>query len=261
MRVSFVVPTLNQAPFLRRCLESCLAQGVPDAEVVVVDGGSADGTRAILEGYGPRVRWTSEPDRGQSDALNKGVAAARGDVIAWINSDDYYPDGGCLRAVLEAMEADSRRDVVYGDVLLVDGEGRELRVRRADPVATAKDLLLLPAGATAQPGIFFRREQFLAVGGVATELHYAMDYDLWLRLWPRARAIHRLERVVAAATYHAGTKSMTGMLRQVRELRALKRAHRGAFTLSTPEAARMHLGTASLYAYWAAVRLGLWRAA
>jgi len=261
MRVSFVVPTRNQAPFLRRCLDSCLAQGIPDAEVVVVDGLSTDGTQDVLAGYGDRVRWTSEADAGQSDALNKGVAAARGQLIAWINSDDFYPDGGCLPAVLAAVAEDPRRDVVYGDVQLVDEQGRQLRVRRADPVAAAKDLLLLAAGATAQPGIFFRRDHFLAVGGVRQDLHYAMDYDLWLRLWPRARAIHRLERTLAAATYHAGTKSMTGMGHQVRELRRLKRTHRGAFPLSVAEALRMHLGTASLYAYWAAVRLGIWRPA
>src|SRR5678815_5771239 len=90
MRLSFVIPTRNQGRFIGQCIDGCLAQEVPDSEVLVVDGASTDDTRDVLGRYGERVRWISEPDRGQSDAVNKGVRMARGELIAWINSDDYY---------------------------------------------------------------------------------------------------------------------------------------------------------------------------
>src|SRR3954451_3356734 len=100
MRLSFVIPTRNQARFIRKCIDSCLAQAIPDSEIMVVDGLSTDGTQEILASYGDRIRWLSEKDRGQSDALNKGVRQTSGEVIAWINSDDYYPTGNVLGEAL-----------------------------------------------------------------------------------------------------------------------------------------------------------------
>src|SRR6266496_688798 len=102
MRVSFVIPTRNQARFIRRCIDRCLEQGIDDSEIIVVDGLSSDGTQDILASYGERVRWTSEADAGQSDAINKGIARASGEIVAWINSDDYYADAQAVRAVVAA---------------------------------------------------------------------------------------------------------------------------------------------------------------
>src|SRR4051812_44366756 len=99
-RVSFVIPTRNHAAFIRTCIESCLAQALPSYEIVVMDGKSTDDTVAVLESYGERLRFVSEADSGQSDALNKAVHLARGEIIAWINSDDYYPHGEVLKRVL-----------------------------------------------------------------------------------------------------------------------------------------------------------------
>src|SRR5690348_1916374 len=115
MKVSFVIPTRNHAAFIRRCIDSCLAQNLADFEILVLDGNSTDGTQDILRSYGDRVWWRSEPDGGQSDAVNKGVEIARGQLIAWINSDDYYAGPSVLSSVLKEFE--SGADFVYGDGL------------------------------------------------------------------------------------------------------------------------------------------------
>lgn len=258
--VSFVVPTRNQAPFVRRCIESCLAQGIPESEIVVVDGLSTDGTQEILRSYGDRITWTSEADRGQADAINKGIARARGDIIAWINSDDYYPDPGVLAAVLAAFETDPRVDVVYGRALTVDEHGRPIRPHRTNPIAAPKDVLVQPTGPAMQPAVFFRRSLFREVGGLRVDLHYAMDYDLWLRMFPRARAISFLDRVLACASFHKGAKSITGMGKQIAELLAIKRLHAPSFELGWSDRIRLLAGAGSLCAYWLAVRAGLRKA-
>ncbi len=261
MRVSFVVPTLNQAAFIGRCLDSCLAQRIPESEVIVMDGASSDGTQRVLERYGERIRWRSERDGGQSDAVNRGVALATGEVIAWINSDDYYPDDGVLPAVLTAFESGPDVDVVYGRALTVDASGRPLRPYHTRRITAPKDVLVFPIGPAMQPAVFFRRQAFSGVGGLRRDLHYAMDYDLWLRMFPRARAIRFVDRVLACATFHPDAKSIAGMRKQVRELAALKRHHLPEFQLGVLDRLRLETGIASLWAYWVAVRTGLRRVA
>jgi glycosyltransferase involved in cell wall biosynthesis len=260
MRVSFVIPTLNQAPFLRTCIDGCRAQGVTDSEILVVDGGSSDGTREILESYGERIRWISERDRGQSDAINKGIRMARGEVVAWVNSDDYYPHGAVLGPVLEAFESDPELDVVYGDGQLVDTSHRPIRLLRPRPPLDARRILLFAGAAVSQPSVFFRRALFLAVGGVDERLHFTMDYDLWIRMFERARKVRYLPEVLSCTTSHAGAKTVQGMLRQIAEVGQVKLRHMGRFRLTPMEKGRLAAGWASMYLYWAAVRVGLKRA-
>jgi glycosyltransferase involved in cell wall biosynthesis len=261
MRVSFVIPSRNQASFIGKCVDSCLAQEIADSEVLVVDGASTDGTQEILAGFGDRITWTSEPDGGQADAVNKGVARARGEIIAWINSDDRFEDASVVRDVLAAFAADPRRDVVYGDGLTVDALDRPLRPYRTRVITAPREALLHPSSVSLQPATFFRRQLFLDAGGLRTDLHYALDYELWLRMLPLARAIHHVPRTLARATYHAGAKSVAGMWRQIRETVAVKREYQGRFALGLRERLELEAGIASLYAYGAAVRLGLKRAA
>lgn len=260
MRLSFVVPTRNQARFLRRCIDSCLAQAIPDSEILVVDGASTDGTQDILVSYGDAIRWASERDSGQAEAVNKGIARARGEVIAWINSDDYYPDPGCVRAALDELDRAPAVDLVYGDGLVVTAAGERIRPYRNRTFADARELLLSPIGPS-QPATFFRRSLFVAAGGLRTELHYALDYDLWLRMFPRSRGVRRIERTLACMTFHADAKSTRGMLPQIREVRRVKKEHARHLALGALDRARVAAGVSLLYAYWLAVRSGLRRAA
>lgn len=260
-RLSFVIPTRNQARFLGRCIDRCIEQGVADAEIVVVDGASTDDTRSVLARYGDRVRWISEPDRGQSDAINKAVRIARGELVAWINSDDYYADRRAIPRLLAAFDSDSRIDIVYGDGLRVDVEGVALGPYRARPIARVAEIVTHPASFVLQPALVFRRELFLAVGGVDESLHYTMDYELWIRLFAAARATRYVPELIACARYHTDAKSIAAMGRQIREALYVKRAGARRLELGVLDRARMYAGVASLGAYWVAVRLGLKRAA
>ena len=119
--VSIVTPSFNQARFIRETIESVLAQDYPRIEYIVVDGGSTDGTIDILRGYDGRLIWSAERDRGQADAINKGFRRARGEILAWLNSDDTYLPGAVSAAVSHLVQ---HRDcaMVYGDGFLIDGE-------------------------------------------------------------------------------------------------------------------------------------------
>ncbi len=260
MRVSFVIPSRDQAPFIRRCLDGCLAQRVADREILVVDGASRDGTQEVLASYGDAIRWTSEPDRGQADAVNKGVARASGELIAWINSDDCYADPDAVPAAVAAFEADPELDLVYGEALAVAADGTPLRPYALGAFRTAADLVVAPIGPS-QPAVIFRRSLFRAVGGLRTDLHYALDYDLMIRLFARARRVRRLSRTLARMTYHPGAKSVRAMRAQIAEAVALKRLHARGLDLGAAARARLWAGVAGLWAYWLAVRLGLRRVA
>jgi glycosyltransferase involved in cell wall biosynthesis len=260
VKVSFVVPTRNQARFVRRCVDSCLAQGISDSEILVVDGLSTDGTQEILASYGDRIRWTSEPDSGQSEAVNKGIARARGEVVAWINSDDYYADPGCVGAVLERFDRDADVDVVYGDALVVTAGGEPIRLYRNHAFASVRDVIVAPIGPP-QPATFFRRRLFVEAGGLRADLHWALDYELWLRMFARARRIVRVERTLACMAFHPDAKSTYAMLPQIREAARAKRAAAARNGLGMLDRARIELGVAMNVAYWVAVRSGIRRAA
>ena len=260
MRVSFVIPTRNQAPFIRRCIDSCLDQGISDAEVLVVDGASTDATRDILASYGDRIRWTSAPDRGQSDAVNQGVGRATGDIIAWINSDDFYPRAGIIGEVLALFSSDTDLDIVFGDGWMVDVSGGPIRRYRGRPLRAARDLVVHPASPLLQPAAFFRRQLFLDVGGLDDTLHFALDYDFWIRMWMRARRTLYVAADFAHATYHAEAKSVRNMKLQIAETIAIKRRHAAAAGLTQRDWPRLSIGIAQLYTYWALTRLGLLRA-
>ena len=181
-------------------------------------------------------------------------------MIAWINSDDYYADPGVLSVVLGKFAEDRTRDVVYGDAITVDERYRPLRPYCTRALSSAKDALLSPGSISMQPATFFRRELFTEIGGLRTDLHYALDYELWLRMFPRAREICYVRRTFACATYHTDAKSIAGMAKQIRETVAVKRQYQRKFALGVVDRVRLEVGIASLYAYWVAVRAGLKRA-
>src|SRR5258705_11415739 len=254
------MPTRNQAGFISTCIDSCFAQGVANAEVIVVDGASTDDTRDVLARYGDRIRWTSEQDSGQSDAINKGVRAATGDIIAWINSDDYYASPDALAPLLKIFDEDPTVDIVYGDGTMVDAKGRILRSYPSRDYTTIEDLVIIPASFVLQPVLLFRRQLFLDVGGLDEKLHYTLDYELFLRMFPRARKVVHVRHHVAHAVYHQDAKSIRGMRKQIVASMQVKHRYASKLSLSTVQRARLYTGMASLWAYYAATRLGLKRA-
>jgi glycosyltransferase involved in cell wall biosynthesis len=178
--VSIVTPSFNQAPFLEQTIRSVLGQNYPRLEYIIVDGGSTDDSVDIIKKYADRLAWwVSEPDRGQTDAINKGFAHARGHILAWLNSDDTY-EPGAVAAAVEVLQNSPEIGLAYGDTNFIDGSGC---VTGRFPAAQT-DYTLLRRGYVhiPQQASFFRADLWEKVGPLDPSFFFAMDYDLWVRL-------------------------------------------------------------------------------
>jgi len=175
--VSVVTPSYNAMPFIRETIESVLMQDYPRVEHIVIDGGSSDGTRELLQQY-PHLVWLSEPDRGQSHALNKGFRRAKGEVIGWLNADDTYKPGAIRRAVAHFQDH-PEADAVYSDCQIVDEFGKLLRISKSQAFDLEKFLM---NNFIKQPTVFMRKQVLESIGGVDEDLHFVMDRELWLRV-------------------------------------------------------------------------------
>ncbi len=180
--VSVITPSYNQGEYIEETIRSVLSQDYPRIELIVVDGGSTDNTLDVLRRYGERLRWVSERDRGQSDAINKGAAMASGEILAWLNSDDTYLEGAVRKAV-EFFDSHPDVGVVYGKSYYTDPSGRVVGEYPTAPFDPAR---LAVTNFICQPSTFFRKTIWDAVGGLDLSLHYAMDYDLWIRMAAQA---------------------------------------------------------------------------
>lgn len=178
-----MTPSFNQAPFLEDTIRSVLSQNYPRLEYIIVDGGSTDGSADIIEKYSDKLAWwVSEKDKGQTDAINKGFAHARGEVLAWLNSDDTYEPGAIATAV-KFLQAHPEIGLVYGDANFINVEGRVI-----GRFASAQtDLRRLRQGYVhiPQQASFFRADLWPAVGPLDSSFYFAMDYDLWVRIASR----------------------------------------------------------------------------
>jgi glycosyltransferase involved in cell wall biosynthesis len=202
--VSIVTPSLDQGRYLPEAIESVRVQTHPEIEHVVVDGGSTDGTLELLARH-EGIRWVSEPDRGQSHALNKGFGLARGDVLGWLNADDAYTPGAAAAAVAALEETGA--GLVYADVTRVNDDGVNPRRIRSRPTFDLWTEANLGCGVYS-PAVFFTREALEAVGGVDEQLHLTMDYDLWLRIGKRFPVVH-VDDVWGVQRIHGEAKTMT----------------------------------------------------
>jgi GT2 family glycosyltransferase len=222
--VAVVTPSFNQARFLRQAIESVLGQGYPAIEYLVVDGGSTDGSVDILQSYGDRLRWISEPDRGQSDAIAKGFARTRGEILAWLNSDDELAPGAVESAV-EAFGRHPEVGLIYGNGDLLDENGH---VTGPFPWIESFDLwrLIYFSDYILQPATFFRRSAYDAARGLDTSLHWAMDWDLWIRL-AAVSDVAYLPETLGLSRVWSDTKTSTGGWRRILELSRLSRRWTG----------------------------------
>lgn len=198
LRFSIVTPSYRQAAFLERTIQSVLTQSYPAAEYFVIDGGSDDGSREILEAHSRELSgWVSEKDRGQADAINKGFARAGGDIYGWINSDDFYLPG-VFERVARVFSERPDVDFVYGDALSVDRDGALVNVMRFAPYEWAD---LASFRIISQPAVFFRRSLWEKSGGLDLTFHYLLDHHLWLRMTPDAGIVYLPEPLAAARFY------------------------------------------------------------
>jgi glycosyltransferase involved in cell wall biosynthesis len=224
MRFSIVTPSLNQGRFLGEALESVRLQHHPDVEHLVLDGDSSDHTVALLRSLDGKpewkhVCWRSEADSGQSDALNRGFLLASGDIIGWLNSDDRYRPG-CFDHVAQLFAEHPEVDVVYGDFALMNEEGAVEKVRREIEfnrfILLYHHVLYIPTPAT-----FLRRRIFEDGNRLRPDLHYAMDYEFFLRLANAGYRIRHIPRVLADFRVHPASKSCRMELLQAAEKRGV----------------------------------------
>jgi glycosyltransferase involved in cell wall biosynthesis len=183
MLVSIVTPSYNQAPYLEETIRSVLAQDYPQIEYMIVDGGSTDGTIELIKKYeGKLAWWVSEKDKGQTDAINKGFARAKGEILAWLNSDDTYAPGAVAAAV-KYLQEHPEVGMVYGDCNFINETGRV--IGKFNSAQTNYRLLRQGYAHIPQQTMFFRTELWRQVGPLDPSFYFAMDYDLWTRLAAR----------------------------------------------------------------------------
>lgn len=205
--VTIVTPSFNQANYLERTILSVLNQDYPNLEYIIIDGGSTDGSTEIIQKYAGRVSsWVSEPDLGQTDAINKGFARANGQILAWINSDDTYNPGAVREAVLFLQE---HPDVglVYSDADFINANDEVIGAFRA--AQTDRTRMLQGYVHIPQQAAFFRADLWKKVGPLDTTFYFAMDYDLWVRLSALAPLVYHPHRVWANFRLHDDGKTIT----------------------------------------------------
>jgi glycosyltransferase involved in cell wall biosynthesis len=178
--VSILTPSYNQGRFLEETIQSVLSQDYPNLEYIIIDGCSTDGSVEIIQRYASQLTWwVSEPDQGQTDAINKGFAHAHGEVFAWLNSDDTYQPGAITQAI-EFLQTHPQAAMVYGDANLIDEQGKV--IGRFPARQTNLKKMLRGSVHIPQQTTFFWAHLWRQVGPLDPSFQFAMDYDLWVRL-------------------------------------------------------------------------------
>jgi GT2 family glycosyltransferase len=226
-QVTVIVPSLNQGRYLEEALNSIAAQDVC-AEIVVMDGGSTDDSRAVIERWSDRLRyWESEADAGQAAAINTGMKYGTAPYVCWLNSDDMFEPGG-LRALVVELDRTPAAPAAYGKVVNLDdatGVRRDVWVEPFNEKSLALRCII------AQPGCLIRRTAWEAVGGVDTDLFLAMDYDLWWRLYRRFGPLAYVPQIVAVNRVHRATKTRNNRAAHYAEAMAVVRRNYGRIPL------------------------------
>jgi len=229
-KVSIVTPSLNQGAYIEENIKSVLNQNYPHFEHIIIDGGSTDGTIDILKKYDHLI-WVSERDKGQSEAINKGFKRANGEIIGWLNSDDYYEPGAFLTIVGELSKAEGRY-VVVGDCKVVDGKGKK--------IGYCKGKLTHPNNfikywerdyRIPQPAVFFYKEIIDRIGFLDDELHYVMDYDFWLRV-SKHYQLNYIKKTLATMRVHDRAKTnLSYELFEKEWFKILRKYHSNQFSI------------------------------
>lgn len=206
MKFSIITPSFNQGKFIGRTLDSVAIQANSEFEIehVVFDGGSQDETVSILETRGDFIRWVSERDNGQTEAVNKGIKATNGEIIGWLNSDDvYYP--GALKSVAQFFSDHPEIDMVYGQADHIDKDNQPFEEYPTEPWSFSR---LMETCFICQPAVFMRRKLINQYGLLDESLQYCMDYEYWLRVGLAGASIGYLEQKLAGSRLYAETKTL-----------------------------------------------------
>ena len=220
--VTLITPCCNGMPYLRAAIDSVLGQDYPHIEYLVMDGGSTDGTLELLAAYGDRVRWLSEADAGQADALARGFEQTSGTVLGWLNADDVLKPGA-VRTAVAALQAHPHAVLVYGNADFIDAQDHTIGpCTVVEPYSRHR--LLHYGDYIVQPAALFNRQAYAAVGGLDRSLHWAMDWDLWLRLARHGEVISVPENL-ASYRWLGSNKTAEGGLARLKEVEAVARRY------------------------------------
>ncbi len=220
--VSIITPSYNQGRFIEETILSVLTQDYPNIEYIVMDGGSTDNTLDILKKYEGRLTWISEPDRGQSHAINKGFQMAKGEILAWLNSDDTYLPGA-ISKVVQHFQTNPESMMVYGEGYLIDEHSR---VKQRFPYTEKFDLwkLIYLWDNILQQTAFFRCQVFDQIDPLDENLHYGMDWDLWIRIGKKFR-VDYIPEYLGNLREYSEAKTFSGGTTRFNELVSLMRRH------------------------------------
>jgi len=203
---SIITPSFNQAKYLRRTIESVLNQEFTNFEYIIMDGGSTDGSQAIIQDYENRLSyWESKPDKGQTDAINKGFRRARGKYLAWLNSDDVYQPSA-LKEAADYLEQHPETGLVYGDCDFIDAQDQVIGhfpAAQTDYERLRRGYVHVP-----QQSSFFRAELWKKVGPLDPTFYFAMDYDLWVRLAKETHLVYLPGKIWAGFRLHGEAKTI-----------------------------------------------------
>ncbi len=237
-KISIITPSFNQGSFIRQTIDSVLGQNYPNLEYIIMDGGSTDGTLDILRSYGADLRWVSQKDNGQADAINRGMSMVSGDILAFLNSDDYYLPGA-LHRVVERF-AQSGCVWLTGDYRIVDQDSRKMQGFVVGYKTFWRKFssagLLSVLNYIIQPSTFWSRALWEAAGPLDVNLRYTMDYDFWMRairvapplVVPQPLSVFRIHKTSKGGSqYVQQFDEEIQVLRRYNKSRAIDWAHRG----------------------------------
>lgn len=222
--VSIITPSYNQGVFVRETIESVLSQDYENIEYIVVDGGSTDNSLDIIKEYEGKLIYISEKDNGQSDAINKGFRMAHGEIVAWLNSDDVY-EPNCITKAVDEFLKNPKLGLVYGDGYIIDDASKKLKVFEYTQefdywkLVNFWDYIM-------QPATFFKRETLESVGYLDVDLHYCMDWDLWIKL-AAVSEVKYIPELLACSREYGDTKTSTGGDKRLKEIIGLLQKYSG----------------------------------
>jgi glycosyltransferase involved in cell wall biosynthesis len=226
-KISVITPSYNQGEYLETCLCSVLEQGYPNLEYLVLDGGSQDDSPRIIQRYGDQLAyWVSEPDQGQADAINKGLQRASGELLAWLNADDYYLPGALEKAAL-AYRQHSGAPFFFGNGVRVEATGKvKTEFFPEGRLIFNREALIYGLNYILQPATFIAAWAVTKVGMLDTSLHYGLDTDLWIRLSALGEP-QPIPEILAATREYGATKTSTGSFGRLEELRHIAEKYSG----------------------------------
>lgn len=213
-KISIVIPSLNKVEYIEETLESVFSQDYPNLEVIVQDGGSTDGTLEIIKKYAKRypkiLKWQSKKDKGQTDAINKGLKKAKGEILGFLNADDVY-EKEALSLVGECFAKNPQASWVGGKGRLINHKGEEslrlISYYKNILLGANSYVMLLVTNYLMQPSVFFRKEIYQQLGPIVGTERFVMEYDFWLRIAQREMP-HEIEDVLSAFRITQGSKSI-----------------------------------------------------